>query len=432
TTIYLYHVENLHFSGSAMLTFLYDTFLASWELLQQASIYILFGLLVGGLLKVFLSPAYVASHLGSGRFSSVFKAALLGIPIPLCSCGVLPAAASLKKQGANNGATTAFLISTPESGVDSISITWALLDPIMTIARPVSAFISAFTAGIAENFLNPPDNKNQAEPDLNCPIDNCCDGIDCPPEAHKKHHSFFEKSRVGLKYAATDLWADLAGWFFVGILLAGLINVLIPDAIISRYLGGGLSSMLLMLTFGIPLYICATASTPIAAAFIMKGVSPGTALVFLLVGPATNITSLSVLFGLLGKRATALYLLSIAVVSVLCGLAVDAIYFSLGISAVAAVGHAAEILPAWLMTTATLLLLALSIRPLYNVIRGWFGADDDCGCSSGSCATDADHGHDESPMHSKTDDTGCGCGSSCEPSDPIQLQPLVHPGEDKK
>ncbi len=401
-----------------MLTFLYDILLASWGLLQQASIYILFGLLVGGMLKVFLSPTYVANHLGTGRFSSVFKAALLGIPIPLCSCGVLPAAASLKKQGANNGATTAFLISTPESGVDSISITWALLDPIMTVARPVSAFISAFVAGIAENFFNPPHKKNQAKPDLSCPIDNCCDGVDCPPEEHKRHHSFFEKSRMGLKYAVTDLWADLAGWFFVGILLAGVITVLVPDDMISRYLGGGLASMLFMLAFGIPLYICATASTPIAAALIMKGVSPGTALVFLLVGPATNVTSLSVLVGLLGKRATGLYLASIAVVSVLCGLAVDAIYLSLGISAVAVAGQAAEVLPGWLMTAATLLLLVLSIRPLFNVFRGWFGGGEGDCCSSGSCSTGHNH------VHEKTADAGCGCSGSCQTSASLQLHPL--------
>ncbi len=370
-----------------MFDFIYTMLLASWNMLQLASIYILLGLLVGGLLKMFLSPAYVAAHLGQGRFSSVFKAALLGIPIPLCSCGVLPAAILLKKQGANNGATTAFLISTPESGVDSISITWALLDPIMTVARPVSAFISAFVAGCAENFFNPPNTNIQASPDLSCSIDNCCDGSDCPPDEHKKHkkhHSLLEKLRIGTRYAATDLWADLAGWFFIGILLAGLISVLVPDAVIARYLGGGLSSMLLMLTFGIPLYICATASTPIAAAFIMKGVSPGTALVFLLVGPATNVTSLSVLIGLLGKRATALYLLSIAVVSVLCGLAVDALYMALGISAVAAVGQAAEVLPGWLMTAAALLLLVLSIRPISAIVMGWFGRGDDCGCGSSS------------------------------------------------
>ncbi len=411
-----------------MLTFINNVLLASWDMLQQASIYILFGLLIGGLLKMFLSPAYVAAHLGSGRFSSVFKAALLGIPIPLCSCGVLPAAASLKKQGANNGATTAFLISTPESGVDSISITWALLDPIMTIARPISAFISAFVAGCAENFFNPPDESKQATPDLSCPIDNCCDGIDCPPDEHKHHHPLLEKLRIGVKYAATDLWADLAGWFFVGILLAGLISVLVPDAVIARYLGGGLGSMLLMLTFGIPLYICATASTPIAAAFIMKGVSPGTALVFLLVGPATNVTSLSVLVGMLGKRATILYLSSIAIVSVLCGLAVDAVYLSLGVSAVAAVGQVADVLPGWLMTSATLLLLALSIHPLYAILRGWFGKGDGCGCSSGTCSTGHDHAHSHDHVHMEAAD--CGFGGSCRTDEPISLQPLSPLHED--
>ncbi len=413
-----------------MLSFISDVLLSSWDMLQQASIYILFGLLVGGMLKMFLSPAYVAAHLGTGRFSSVFKAALLGIPIPLCSCGVLPAATSLKKQGANNGATTAFLISTPESGVDSISITWALLDPIMTVARPVSAFLSAFVAGCTENFFNPPDKNKETAPDLSCPVDNCCDGTDCPPDEHKHHHSLLEKLRIGTKYAATDLWADLAGWFFAGVLLAGLISVLVPDAVIARYLGGGLGSMLLMLTFGIPLYICATASTPIAAAFILKGVSPGTALVFLLVGPATNITSLSVLIGLLGKRATALYLLSIAVISVLCGLAVDAIYLSFGISAVAAVGQAAEILPAWLMTSATLLLLALSIRPLYRIIMGWFGKGDGCGCGSEACSSGDDHGH--SHQHSTVEESDCGCGGSCQTAAPVQIQPMPATQKEKK
>ncbi len=405
-----------------MMQFIYDVLLSSWDMLQLASIYILFGLLVGGMLKMFLSPAYVAAHLGSGRYSSVFKAALLGIPIPLCSCGVLPAATSLKKQGANNGATTAFLISTPESGVDSISITWALLDPIMTIARPVSAFISAFAAGCAENFFNPPDATKRATPDLSCPIDNCCDGRDCPPDEHKHHHNLLEKLKIGTKYAATDLWAELAGWFFVGILLAGIINVLVPDAVIARYLGGGLGSMLLMLTFGIPLYICATASTPIAAAFILKGVSPGTALVFLLVGPATNVTSLSVLFGLLGKRATALYLLSIAIISVLCGLVVDAVYFGLGISAAASVGQAAEFLPGWLMTSGTLLLLVLSIRPIYAIVMGWFGKGDGCGCGTTTCASG------DSQTHSHEDE--CGCSDQTTTVSAVQIQPF--PSSHKK
>lgn len=381
--------------------------------MNQASLYILFGLLTGGLLKVFLSPAYVAAHLGTGRYRSVFKAALLGIPIPLCSCGVLPAAASLKKQGANNGATTAFLISTPESGVDSISITWALLDPLMTIARPVSAFISAFSAGLAENYLNPPIKIEPLKADLSRSVNNCCDGAECPPEEHKSHHTFLDKLKKGMSYAKGELWGDLAGWFFAGILLAGFITVLIPDDMISRYLGGGISSMLLMLLFGIPLYICATASTPIAAALILKGVSPGTALVFLLVGPATNVTSLSVLVGLLGKRASTLYLVAIAVISVLCGLALDVIYLSLGISAVAVAGEAAEVVPPALMLTATIVLLLLSVKPLLAIIQGWLTGNSDCGCSSSSCGTD----QDQVPL-----DADCGCGGSCQTIVPIPVQ----------
>ena len=146
----------------------------SWQLLLDAGVYILFGILIGGLLKVFLSPAYVARHLGQGCYSSVFKAALFGIPLPLCSCGVLPAAAALKRQGANNGATTAFLISTPESGIDSISASYALLDPIMTVARPLAAFVSAMIAGCIENTYNPPRPQLAMAADLSCAVDGCC------------------------------------------------------------------------------------------------------------------------------------------------------------------------------------------------------------------------------------------------------------------
>ncbi len=301
---------------------------------------------------------------------------------------MLPAAATLKKQGANNGATAAFLISTPESGVDSISITWALLDPIMTIARPVAAFLSAMVAGMSENLVNPPDRKQKVTIDLSCQVDQCCDGEECPSDVHSHHHGILIKIYKGMHHAAFSLWAELVGWFFIGIILAGFITVIIPDDFISQYLGGGFLSMILMLAIGIPIYICATASTPIAAAFILKGVSPGAALVFLLVGPATNVTSMSVLIGLLGKRATALYLVSISVVSVLCGLVVDAIYIAMAISPVAIVGQAQELIPFWLKFTGGIVLLALSIQPLYRIIRGFFAKDgDNCGC----CEDHDDH-----------------------------------------
>ena len=345
-------------------------FQESWHLLLEASVYILFGMLIGGMLKVFLNPSFVADHLGRGRFVSVIKAALFGIPIPLCSCGVLPAAASLKKQGANNGATTAFLISTPESGVDSIAITYALLDPIMTVARPVSAFITAVAAGISENLLHSQKDEDwQRVIDKSCPVDNCCDGNDCPPAEHAIHHTLGEKLWAGLKYAVGDLWGDLAGWFFAGLLLAGVISALIPEELMTRYLGGGLHSMLIMLLVGIPMYICATSSTPVAAALILKGVSPGAALVFLLVGPATNVTSLSVLFGILGKRATAIYLITLSLFAVLSGLLLDQVYGSFGISAQAMVGQAGEVIPYWLQLAGAILVILLSIKPLYLILR---------------------------------------------------------------
>ena len=368
----------------------------TWGLLLDSGIYILFGIFVAGLLKMYLSPEYVARNLGEGRFASVFKAALLGIPIPLCSCGVLPAAASLKKQGANNGATAAFLISTPESGVDSISITYALLDPVMTVARPVAAFITAITAGIGENLLNPPRPPANGNGLQSCVVDACCDGVECSPTEHANHHSFAEKFRAGLGYAVRDLWGDLAGWFAIGLLIAGVISALIPDDIIGSYLGGGIGSMLLMLLIGIPLYICATASTPIAAAMILKGVSPGAALVFLLVGPATNMASLSVLFGFLGKRATALYLTAIAVMSVISGLVLDMVYELSGISAQATVGQAAEFIPVWVKIVGVIILAIISVKPLLNILRGWFGRSaltpeavpvSDC-CGSDSCVTE--------------------------------------------
>jgi len=336
---------------------------ASGYLLLESAVYIIFGLIISGLLSTLINPQAIAHHLGQRRFKSVFKAALIGIPLPLCSCGVIPAAVALKKQGASNGATTAFMISTPESGVDSIAITYALLDPIMTVVRPVAAFFSAAIAGVLENLLGQGDKTDNTfqQSDLPGEMNRCCDGHDHPPDETKRSNSFVLKISSGLHYAVNDVWNDMAGWFFIGLLLAGVITVLIPDDFFGRYLNGGISSMLIMLVFGIPLYICATASTPIAAALIMKGISPGTALVFLLVGPATNITSLTVLLGILGKRTTAIYLTVIAVAAVLFGLTVDWVYAFWEIPVRAVIGQAGEIIPANMQFGGALLLILLTI-----------------------------------------------------------------------
>ena len=252
--------------------------------------------------------------------------------------------------------------------MDSISITYALLDPIMTVARPVVAFITAFSAGLTENLFSYNKDAREVIPDLRCPVDGCCDGVNCEQEVHSRHHSFSEKLKAGFGYAFKDLWNDIAVWFLFGLLLAGMITALIPDDIFGRYLGSGLTAMLLMLAVGIPLYICATASTPIAAALILKGVSPGAALVFLLAGPATNLASLTVLVGTLGKRATAIYLSSIAICSVIFGLLIDQIYGYWGFSAQAIVGQASEVVPLWLQWAGALVVVLLSIKPLYGFI----------------------------------------------------------------
>jgi len=351
---------------------LLDILLQSWNILVESSVFILFGLLVSGLLRVFLNPGSVSRHLGRGRFKSVFKASLMGIPIPLCSCGVLPAAAALKKQGANNGAVTSFLISTPESGVDSIAITYALMDPIMTVVRPVAAFVTAFAAGISENLIGKPDTTRPIVPDLSCPVDGCCDGQNCSPEVHRNHHSFTEKTKAGFRFAFTDVWGDLAVWFLFGLLLSGIITVLIPESVFSRYMGGGFGSMLIMLGVGIPIYICATASTPIAATLILQGVSPGAALVFLMTGPATNVTSLTVLTRVLGRRATAIYLFAIAICAVGFGLLVDWIYSAMNISARAVVGQAGEAIPHAVGLVGAVLILILSVQPVWRFIRSRF------------------------------------------------------------
>lgn len=261
------------------------------------------------------------------------------------------------------------MISTPESGVDSIAVTYALMDPVMTVARPAAAFITASAAGLAENLTVQEKDSAPWVPNLSCPVDNCCDGVDCDPETHRRHHSFFEKIKAGLIFAFMDLWDDMAGWFFLGLILAGLITGFIPSEWMNRYLGGGLTAMLVMLLVGIPLYICATASTPIAAALILKGVSPGAALVFLLAGPATNITSLTVLAGTLGKRSTAIYLTAIAVFSIACGLMLDWMIGYFGWTVQALAQSPKEIIPEWLEYLGALFLGGLFILSLIRKRR---------------------------------------------------------------
>ena len=302
-------------------------FLACWDILLDSSLWMLLGFFMAGLLRAFVPSDLVARHLGESRSGNIFKAALFGVPLPLCSCGVIPAAAGLRRQGAGKGATASFLISTPETGVDSMAVSWALLDPLMTVLRPLAAFVTAMVTGLlidaADKNDGPPQALSPLEPARGC-ASGCCSCAPAAPSALKRFAD-------GQRFAFGDLLSDIAPWFGLGILLAAAITLYLPDDLGRMLPGGGVASMLAMLVVALPMYVCATASTPIAAALALKGFSPGSLLVFLLAGPATNAATMIMVGKLLGKKSAVIYVVSIIVVTLLCALAADALYLWLGL-----------------------------------------------------------------------------------------------------
>ena len=280
-----------------------------WKYLLISAPYFVIGLVASAFIHYFLNKDTIKKYLGGASFKNVFKAAAVGVPLPLCSCSVVPAAVTLKKNGASTAATSSFLISTPETGVDSIAITYALIGPPMAIIRPIAAFMTAFTSGIFQVVFK----TDLESPEIVEEKKSCC----------SKNKKVTTKSfKASFKYAFIDLMEDMVGWLTIGLLLGALLNMVVPDDFFSQ-LGTG-TSMLLMLAIGVPFYICASASTPIAAALLMKGMSPGSALLFLLVGPATNVSNIMIMQKFLGKKAVAINVITIIIVSVLFAFVVDA------------------------------------------------------------------------------------------------------------
>ena len=322
---------------------IFEIFKSSWQILESAALYLLFGFVIAGILRALVSEDTVAKYLRSGRFKSVFYSSLLGIPFPLCSCGVVPAVAGFKRQGANNGACLSFLTSTPETGIDSIALTYSLLGPILTAMRPVTAFISAMCAGLLENYTGKSyADSSQTIVNPSCVIDGCCDSTGCDPQIDKRGHTFFHKLHAGIKFAFNELMGDLAVWFVIGIFLAGIIHVLVPSSWVNAALGSGVISYLMAIIISGPMYVCATLSTPVTAALVMKGMSPGAALVMLMVGPATNIPTIAMVGGLLGKRALGIYVGSIVAISVVMAYVTDIIYQTFSIPPMAYLGLTGE------------------------------------------------------------------------------------------
>ncbi len=296
-------------------------------MILDSALLLLIGLGLAGLLRVVLSENKINRFLKGSGPGPVFKAALIGVPLPLCSCSVLPVAHQMRRSGISRGGTVAFLISTPESGVDSIALTYSLLDPVMTVARPVTAFLTAFTAGLVENRIDPGVDDNVS---LQAPtVSDCCStSCGCETTSTEQSASLLQRMWSGLKYAYTDLLNDLAVYLVIGYLLAGLISAVWgPEAGgLPEVLRTGWGSYIGAIVVGLPLYICAVSSTPLAAALFMAGFSPGATLLFLMVGPATNIASLVVVGKILKGWAVVRYLLAIVLVSLAVAVILDFIY----------------------------------------------------------------------------------------------------------
>jgi len=317
-----------------------------WAVLGEMAPYLLFGFFVAGILAVAISPAAVQRHLGGRGITAAFKAALFGVPLPLCSCGVIPVAASLRRHGASRSAVTAFLISTPQTGVDSILVTFSLLGVVMAVFRPVAAFVSGLLGGAMVALADRKDPATGPSPEA-------CRDACCATDGHGKVYR-------ALSYGFRVLPQDIGRSLLVGLAVAALISTMVPDDFFTSAAGGafrtGLPAMLLMMLVGMPIYVCATASVPIAAALIAKGVSPGAALVFLMTGPATNAATIATVWKVMGRRTAAIYLVSVAASALAAGATLDWLFSLEGLSR-AAEGH--WMLPAWFNTACAVALLAI-------------------------------------------------------------------------
>lgn len=363
-----------------MTEFLLRLLWETWNIFKQASVFLLFGFFIAGVLAVCVPEKVLSKLFRAGKVKSVLWAATIGAPLPLCSCGVVPAALGLRRQGATPGATVSFLIATPETGADSISLSYALMDPIVTVFRPVAAVVTAVTAGLltnlfgtrkgTEEFPNPSGGTDTAlahghssNVDHSHAHDHAPGPSASAPAQGRGARTWLALKRVN-HYAFRQLLDDTGYWILLGIVLSALVAAALPPVFFERYLDNELVSMLVMLLIGIPIYVCASEATPVAAALVMKGLNPGAALVFLLVGPATNIGSMVLLTKFLGARIMAIYLGAIVAVALMAGFALNGIYQAWGLDPRATFGTATAFLPEWLKVASALLLMVLLARSM--------------------------------------------------------------------
>ncbi|MCK5803493.1 MAG: SO_0444 family Cu/Zn efflux transporter [Lentisphaeria bacterium] len=342
------------------MTYILTTLVEIWRTLGEMAPYLLLGFLAAGVLSRFVTEDFVRNHLGKG-FRGVLLASLLGVPLPLCSCGVIPVAASLRLQGAGKGATTAFLLSTPQTGVDSILATLGMLGPVFAVFRPIIAFVSGLLGGTVVELFDPEDDNVLPETTQTVPgeeatvpgetLEACCSNL-----GDKTKPSWLAAAQYGLVELPASIRAPLA----IGIVIAGALSAALPDTLAPELLGGGMLAMLAMMVAGIPMYVCATASVPIAAVLLGKGVSPGAVLVFLMTGPATNAATIGVVWRTLGKRSAIAYLSTVVVTALGAGWLLDHIFLMEGMQTNMG---AVAMLPGWAADLSALLLLGVLLLP---------------------------------------------------------------------
>ena len=397
-------------------------------LFSEMAPFLLLGFLLAGILHVWVPNHLYVPKIAKSNFASVLWAALFGVPLPICSCGVIPTSIAIRKEGASKGASVSFLISTPATGVDSILATYSLLGLPFAILRPVAAFVTALFGGVLTNFVTRGEfaenavaksgvdsaNSKHEHHDHgphhhdheHCECgghdecdDNCCGCRDCctPVHSHGNSATFTEKIKETFRYGLVNMVGDVSKWLMIGLVLGALISAFVPNELFLALRENPILCMVCVLLLAMPMYTCATGSIPLALALVAKGITPGAALVLLMAGPATSIASMLVVGKAFGKRTLAAYLFSIAFGAMFFGFIVDTFFMDTFLSAMLPQGsaecHGHEALGVFDYICAGL----LAVFMIYAKVAHK-GCDGHCGCGccgeSCKCADSCEHEHD--------------------------------------
>ena len=347
-----------------------------FDLINEMSPFLLLGFLLAGLMHAFIPNRLYTHYMAGNSLKSVIYAALFGVPLPLCSCGVIPTAMSMRKEGVSKGATVSFLIATPQTGVDSIFATYSLLGLPFAIIRPIVAFCTAIIGGHAVNLFNKEEVAAAEHTEQR--------------DYSEKHHTFVEKIVEALRYGFVEMMGDIGKWLVIGLIIAGLITTFVPQEFFSVFAGNSFMSILLVLCISVPMYVCATGSIPIAVALMMKGLTPGAALVLLMAGPAANAASILVINKVLGRKTLIIYLIAISLGAIGFGLGIDYLlpaewFTPTLVKAAACCDNHVE----WFNIGCTILLALLLLYALIDHLRG----HKHCHCHEGEDSCEAHAGH---------------------------------------